>query len=253
MSSGFQSWTNNGSTIQIDTSYPVLSFRTKGTATPTFVHPSSNASFNNRAYYTDISVSNTENPMIAIHGPSSYGVIAGRQTGSNWTFRIIAIVNSTVGTAPFTWYHFDSPVSRSSGAGMEVFNPATGKCTYSSYHQPIDVRSFQGTGLNDGAYEISLPSHRKYASIFSAKITLYENTEMYTNQDIFTYWTYDLNCAYAEVNPSPYDGSVKRCGFSPVTINAGVDQGTGSPAYPTGDLGSFGASASCLIVDVTDL
>lgn len=253
MPAGFQSWTNNGSTIQIDTSYPVLSFRTKGTATPSTIHPASNAGYNSKAYYTDITVSNTENPLIAIYGPSSYGVIAGKKSGSNWTFRIVSIVNSTVGTAPFTWYHFDAPVSRSSGAGMEVFNPSTNKCTYSTYHQPIDVKSFQGTGLNSDSYEVSLPSSRKYASIFSAKITLFENSEVYTNQEIFTYWTYEVFCAYAEVNPSPYNNAVKRCGYSPVVINTGVLQGSGSPAYPAGDLGGFGAAASCLFVDVTDL
>lgn len=213
------------------------------------MHPASSTYFNTKAYYADITVSSADIPHIAIYGPAMYGVIACSKSGNNWTFRIVGASNSTIGNPPITWFQFDAPVSLASGSGAEIYD-GSGKCMYSTSCPPIDVASFRGSGLGDYS-EISLPSNRKYASIFTAKISLTETQDVYTNLEIVTYWTYDFIGAYCEVNPSPYDASVKRCGFGNTAINAGTNQGSHSPTYPAGDLGGWGAASSFIAVDVT--
>ncbi|MFZ4165320.1 hypothetical protein [Brevundimonas sp. NPDC058933] len=202
--------------------------------------------------YVDLTFNTISAPMLAFYGPGAYGVLAVSVTGSTWKFRVASLANQTIGNPPFKWLLFDKPVVRSSGAGAEAFD-ASGNIVWSSFYPPLKVASFVGDGgaSSGGYHETQLPSNRQYAVAFNAQITLYENSEHYTNQQVFTYWTYDFTAGYAETTASPYDATKKRCGITTQTINGGVNEGSQSPAYPSGDLGGWGSASSALILDVT--
>lgn len=239
---GAEFFTDTG-VVQIDDTAAVLCLRYTGSATVVNRHP---ASLNTSAYIAktvDITVT-AEAPIIAIAGPGAYGVIAAIQNGSTWTFRVIGFEHNPT----FQYFIFDKPIAAASGAGFEVYD-ANGNIMFSSLYRPFIPVAFapepNGTG------HIALPTGRSYASICNARITLTESSEHYTDDSIWTFWTYDLTTGYA--GPSTIGGSDNGVGFVTNAIAGGVNQGPTSPVYPTGDLGGWGAGTSLLAVDVTDL
>lgn len=241
MPAGFEAYTENGGVVQIDDRYPVMCLRYTGAATVVNRHPASalgNSSL--IAKTVDITVS-AEDPQFFIQGPGRYGVIAITKSGSQWTFRVIGYDDKPT----FNYFIFDRPTTTpANGAGLEVFD-AQGKIVFSSLWRPMAVAGFSTMGNTD-----QLPSGRSYAFGFGSCITLQETSETFTDQSIYTFWTYRLVTA----STAPQPGSSVLAGrVFDDPIAGGVNQGGQAPSYPTGDLGGWGADSTLTVIDVTDL
>lgn len=242
MPAGAEFYTDTG-VVQIDETAPVLCLRYMGTATVVNRHPASLFTTAYIAKTVDITVT-AQSPIIALAGPGGYGVIAAIKSGDNWTFRIIGYEHNPT----FQYFIFDKPVTTPSGAGFEV-SDANGNVVFSSLYRPFVPVSF-APSPNGGEY-FPLPTGRSYATICNARISLYENSEVFTDTSVWTYWTYELTTAYA--GPSTIGGTNNGIGVITNAIAGGVNQGPTSPVKPSGDLGGWGAGTSLIGVDVTDL
>jgi hypothetical protein len=168
MATGLEITTDTG-IIQIDENYPCLQLKYIGSATATIRHPASSNVNTNLLNYVDITV-DAKTPIMALYGTNTYGVIAVRKnSATNWTFRVVAKFNTSIGNPPFTYLIFDSPTVSASGQGIELFSP-TGDLLFSSASRIFSIIGV----IPQNTQTISLPDNRKYAVCFNAYITVYE-------------------------------------------------------------------------------
>lgn len=238
---GFEARTESGNVIQIDENYPVLCLRYTGSATVVNRHP---ASLNQSAFVAktvDITVTG-ESPQFFIQASSGrFGVIAVSQTGNQWTFRVIGFEDQPT----FTYFIFDRPIVTASGAAALEVRNAQNQVVFSSLWRPMVV-----AGFTTGNQTAQLPGGRAYAYGFGSRITLQEYSETFTDQSVWTYWTYRLATASAAAQPG--SSAIYGTVFDDA-IAGGVNQGGQSPVSPSGTLGGWGADSTLTVIDVTDL
>lgn len=228
--------TTNSGVIQINESFPCLCLRYQGTATSNIRHPMSTNSTNNLVNYVDLAFTAT-NPIVAISGPQSYGIIAVRKnSATNWTFRVITVFTGS--PAAFTYFVYDNPIIAANGAGFEFYS-TSGELFFSS---ATPVFSVYTTIAASNESSVTLQSGRTYAVCFNSTITSSTSDEHLTNGDVITTWTAKIDAI------NIVSGSANK--IEPV-ITGGSGIGASAPE-PTGDLGSFGSPNMALIIDVTE-
>lgn len=144
---GLFSSATNGST-QIDDTHFCLSLKSKGTATATITHPTSEPA-TKTLRYVDVVYTSPDAPVFAIQLPETTpimcaGVIAISRSGNVWTFRV-GVMGQSGQNFSFNYFIYDRPDWITSGGSGIALRDASLKPIFNS-NQPVMVVRGQQSG-----------------------------------------------------------------------------------------------------------